>query len=323
MRPRVKAAVIGLFFLWVAAPAAQAQTVGAALGTCLALSPAGACPAFSVRVFAEDVRLAGNTVGVSLGPDHLKLTSWSAQTFGPLGNVVFELEGELRSGPFARARVAARGVIASVAARAALVAAGADEERFDSLAVARDGRPLVGGPTLGLELGGTFRLDRQVVLDVAPDVYVAPGGLTVDALATLRLLRAVGPNELQLHLQSAVLPVGRGGHVALGTSVVLPRGRAPDWTFSVWAGWGPTGVLPGASLAMAEDLAPGVRLTADAAYQPYRRDARPLRVSLGLTARLGEPTLRLEVAGGALHPSASDAVAAELSIGFPLPERFR
>lgn len=322
MRPRLGAALIAAFFLSLAAMGARAQTAGAALGTCLSDPAAAACPAFSVRVFAQDVRVAGNTVGVSLGPDHFELTSWSAQTFGPLGNVVFEFEGELSEGPVARARVGARGVIASVAARAALVAAGADEERFDALAVSRDGRPLVGGPALGLELGGTFRLDRQVVLDVAPSVYLAPAGLAVDAIATLRLLRALGPNELQVHLQSAVLP-GQGDHAALGASVVLPRGRAPDWTFALWAGLGSTGVLPGASLSMAEDLTQGVRVTADAAYQPYRRDARPLRAALGLSARLGEPTLRLRVAGGALHPTAPDVVAAELGLVFSLPEGFR
>lgn len=323
MNRRVLTAIFVLVAALPGRQAALAQTAGATVGTCLAEPPTTACPPFSVAVELRDVKVGGTTVGLSLGFDHLELTAWSAETFGPLGNVIFELEGELRSGPVARARLSARGVIASVAARAALVAAGADPERFDPLAVAADGRPLLGGPVLGLELGGTFRLDRQVVLDVAPAAYLAPAGAALDLDATLRLLRALGPNELQLHLQGALLPGALGDHAALGASVVLPRGREPDWTFGLWAGLGKTGVLPGATLAMAEDLLPGVRVGAEAAYQPYRSDVRPLRAALSLTAGLGGPDLELRLAGGALHGEAPDALAARLGLTWTLPDWFR
>ena len=104
---------------------------------------------------------------------------------------------------------------------------------------------------------------------------------------------------------------------------MLPRGRAPDWEFTVWAGFGPTGPLPGASISLAEDLDGGFRVRADAAYQPYRRDARPLRGTLGVTAQLGAPTLELQVAGGAFHPREPDALAARLSLSWQLGEGFR
>src|SRR5699024_9956215 len=136
------------------------------------------------------------------------------ETFGPLGNVIFELDGELRSGPYARARLSARGVLASVAARAALVAYGAEPERFDPLAVADDSSPVLGGPVYGVELGGTFRLDRSVILDVAPAAYLTPEGAALDLGATLRLLRAIGDNELRAHLDAVTLPGARSGHLA-------------------------------------------------------------------------------------------------------------
>lgn len=323
MKQRVLTAIFVLVTGLAWPQASLAQTAGATVGTCLTAAGSAACPPFSVAVVLQGVRVDGNTIGLSLGYDHLELTAWSAETFGPLGNVVFELEGELSSGPVARARLSARGVIASVAARAALVAAGADPERFDPLAIAADQRPLLGGPVLGLELGGTFRLDRQVVLDVSPAAYLTSDGAAFDLDASLRLLRALGPNELQFHLQGALLPGSPGDHAALGASVVLPRGRDPDWSFGLWAGLGETGLLPGATLAMAEDLAAGVRVAVQAAYQPYRRDARPLRGTLSLTADLGGPELELRLAGGALHEHAADALAARLGLMWSLPEGFR
>jgi len=226
-----------------------------------------------------------------------------------------KVDGELRRGPFARARLAARGVVASVAARLAVAAAGDDAERFDPLAVAGDG-PLLGGPRLGVEAGGTFRLDRQVILDVAPAVHLAPAGAAVTGGATLRLVRAWGENELQARLAVAALP-GGGDHAAVGAALLLPRGRAPDWRVGAWLGYGETGLLPGVTLALAEGLPGGGRAALTAAYEPYRRDARPLRGTVTLELPLAGPTARLEVAAGALHPRAPDAVAGRLSLAWP------
>lgn len=304
-------------FALCAAPA-LAQTVGLTGSSCLAGASPEGCRSLDFGVDVQGVRVGGSTVGLGVGPGHLRLALRSAETFGPLGNVVFELDGALVEGPAAFGRLSARGVVASVAARAAVVAAGADEERFASVALATEGRPLLGGPVVGVELGGTFRLDRQVVLDIAPAVYLAPAGTALEAGATLRLLRALGPNELQAHLHGAVLP-GGGGHGALGAALVLPRGSAPDWTFGAWLGVGEEGLQPGASLNVAEALGPGVKASLEAAYQPYRRDARPLRAALALDADLSGPTLTLRVAAGALHPGYPDAVATTIGLSWPLP----
>lgn len=305
--------LVALCATCLALPAAGAQTVAVGVSGCLASEGGCAPPAASVSF--QGVRVGGTTVGLALGSDGLGISLQAAEAFGPLGNVVFELDGELRRGPFARARLAARGVVASVAARLAVAAAGDDAERFDPLAVAGDG-PLLGGPRLGVEAGGTFRLDRQVILDVAPAVHLAPAGAAVTGGATLRLVRAWGENELQARLAVAALP-GGGDHAAVGAALLLPRGRAPDWRVGAWLGYGETGLLPGVTLTLAEGLPGGGRAALTAAYEPYRRDARPLRGTVTLELPLAGPTARLEVAAGALHPRAPDAVAGRLSLAWP------
>lgn len=299
--------------LCLALGGAQAQTVALSATGCAADAPA-ACRPLAFGVAWRGVRVGATTVGLDLATSGVGLELSAAEVFGPLGNLVFELSGELREGPVARARLGARGVVASVAARLAVAAAGADDERFDPLAVAGEG-PLLGGPRFSVEAGGTFRLDRAVVLEVSPALHLAPGGAAVTGGATLRLLRAWGENEVQARLGFAALP-GAGDHAAVGAALVLPRGRAPDWQVAAWLGYGETGVLPGASFDLAEQLGGG-RAALTAAYEPYRRDVRPLRAAASLELPFEGPTARVEVAAGALHPTAPDAVAGRLSLAWP------
>jgi hypothetical protein len=298
--------------LCLALGAASAQTVAATAAGCVAAPPA-TCGA-SLGVTWRGVRVGGTTVGLELATSGLGLSLSAAEAFGPLGNVVFELGGELRQGPVARASLGARGVIASVAARLAVAATGADAERFDPLAVAAED-PLLGGPRLSLAAGGTFRLDRRVVLDVSPSLHLAPGGASATGSATLRVVRALGENELQARLSFALLP-GPGDHAALGAALVLPRGRAPDWRFTAWLGYGENGPSPGASLEVDESLGE-LGVTLSASFEPYRRDARPLRGAASVELPLGGPTALLELAAGALHPTAPDALAGRLSVVWP------
>ncbi len=313
MRAPARSALLGAFAcLFLALGAAAAQTVAATATGCLADAPPPCVAAAGVSW--RDVRVGGTTVGLDVSTSGLGLSLSAAEAFGPLGNVVFELSGELRDGPVARARLGARGVVASVAARLAVAAAGADDERFDPVAVAGDG-PLLGGPRLAVEVGGTFRLDRAVILDVSPSLHLGPDGLASTGGATLRLVRALGDDELQARLGYALLP-GGGDHAALGASLVLTRGRAPDWRFTAWLGLGETGPLPGAALEVVETSG-GARLALDAYYEPYRRDVRPLRAAAAVEVPLGGPAARLEVAAGALHPTAPDALAGRLSLVWP------
>jgi len=295
--------------------AAGAQTFSVEGSGCLAAAP-GACAGPAFGVAWRGVRVEAATVDLELATSGVGLALSAAETFGPLGNVVFELSGELRRGPVARARLGARGVVASVAARLAVAAAGDDDERFDPLAAAGDA-PLLGGPRLSVAAGGTFRLDRQVILDVAPALHLAPAGAAVTAGATLRLLRALGEDELQARLGLAALP-GPGDHAALGAALVLTRGRAPDWEAAAWLGYGEGGVMPGLTVSLAESLGGGGRAALTAAYEPYRRDVRPLRGAASLELPVGGPSARLEVAGGALHPTAPDALAARLGLTWRL-----
>jgi hypothetical protein len=307
-------ALLALCLLAVVSGSA-AQTLSLHGTACV--SDGSVCQGLGFGVAWRGVRVGDATVDLELGTDGLGFALTASQTFGPLGNLIVEAGGDLRPGPIGRARLGARGVIASVAARLALGVAGADHERFDPLAVAGDG-PLLGGRRYSLEAGGTFRLSRQAILDVSPALHLTADGVAATGGAVLRLVRALGENELHARLGFALLPAA-GDHAALGATLVLPRGRAPDWEFAAWLGYGERGFLPGGAFSLAESLGGGGRVEAAGSFEPYRRDVRPLRATAAVELPVAGARARLELAGGALHPVAADALAFRLGVTWPFP----
>ncbi len=265
---------------------ASAQTVEFGVGGLALSQPTGSTPLLWLR-FA-DVRSGAGTasLGLRLGPvASVSLDLSANESFGPLGNVVFELGGTLRTDALAEGAIGARGVLGPVALRAKLLAFGADVAEFRPVALASAERPHLSAPTVGLQLGVTGRFSRNVILEAEPEVYWNRSGVALRSNATLRLLRTFGDNELQFKLRGYASPGLAAWDGALGVGLLLPRGRAPDWSLAAYVGAGPGGWAPGAELNFAEQFGP-TRVSLAASFEPYRLDVDPLRVSANVRTPL-------------------------------------
>ena len=349
------AAVLAASMLAVAAlGTVNAQTLDVAIGLGVqsaapvpagapVVAPSGLSGRFTVAV--RGVRVTGTTVGAALGysrgampgawsragrqyatsAGQLDLSLSANETFGPVGNVIFELSGALRTDALAHGAVTVRGTIGPIAARVSLLAFGADAALFDSLAVGSDDRPTLGRAGAGAQLGVTARFGRTVILDVEPELYLTSAGFAGRLEARLRRLRTFGDNELRVYLHGASLsgaaPSEGGWHAAVGAGVLLPRGRAPDVELLAFIGAHAGRVMPGARVAWSEALGGGVRLDAAGSFEPYRVDVHPLRVTFGFEFPVtAGSSLRFDAVTAALDRSrpAAFALRSMYSVPFSL-----
>lgn len=265
---------------------ASGQAVEFGVGVLSVSQPTSASGQLSVR-FAN-VRVGAGTATLGLrfsAVSSVSLDLSANESFGPLGNVVFDLGGTLRTDALAEGAAGVRGVLGPVALRAKVLAFGADVAEFRPAALADAERPRMTVPTAGLQLGVTARFNRNLILEAAPEVYWNRGGMALRSSATLRLLRTFGDNELQLKLRGYAPPGFEAFEGAFGVGLLLPRGRAPDWSLAAYLGAGPGGWAPGAELDLAEQFGSS-RLSLAIGFEPYRLDVDPLRVSASLRVPL-------------------------------------
>lgn len=309
-----------LVILCLSAPLAAAQTVTFELG---GFASGAEAPAPSFGVSFDAIKVTGGSVTLELGyAEHARLgvglsTNWA---FGPLGNVIVEGWGALRSDGVGEGRVGARGVLGPVALRLTVVGFGASPAAFRTGALTSTERPLLPGSALGFQVGLTARFNRNLVLEVDPEAYLA-SGLALRGEARLRLLRSLGENELDF-IALAYAPPGLGAaNAAIGVGVVLPRGRAPDWSFAALVGVSPGRVAVGGRVAVAEEFG-SVRVGLDVAFEPYRLDVPPLRLaataSAPAAASLGGGSWEVSLSGVS-DLSSAGGTSYEATLGLVVP----
>lgn len=269
------------------------------------VKPTGA-PTTSVTL---EVRAPAPSLGIGLSTN---------QSFGPLGNLIIEAWAAVaphpKDGAAAEGSVAARGVIGPVAVRLALLAYGAEVGTFRPADLASSERPRFQGPAGGLQLALTYRANRDLILEVAPELYVTGAGLALRLDAGARLLRLIGENELRVGVHTYAAPGFTAAAVAAGAALTFPRGREPDITVGLSVGHSSNGLWPGAHLSLGERFGQ-VRLDLTAAFEPYRLDVAALRVTSGVTL----PVAGSLPAGSQLSLSA--AVASDLGAFSNSPTR--
>ncbi len=286
-------------------------------------APAGA--AFGIRF--EGMRVEGGTVTLDLryaGAPQVGLALSTSRAFGPLGNVVFDASGTLRVDGSAEARLGARGVLGPVAVRLAVAGFG-PERLLRQEALAATDRPDLASAAFGVQAGVTWRPNRDLVLEATPEVYFA-GGVALRGEARLRWLRALGDDELFAVALGYAPPGLATASGAGGVGLTLTRGRAPDWTFVALVGASPAGLAVGGRVSVVEDFGP-VRVSLDAAYEPFRLDLRPLRVHAAASAPAftgGTWELAADLGsdlgvGSAWRVASGTAYAASLGLSVPLP----
>lgn len=297
---------------------AQSVSLGVAGGVG---GPAGrAAGRVSVAVLGAEVR--GSRVDLGLAYDaaagaaQLDFGVQANETFGPLGNVIGEGRLWLRTDAQAQASLGVRGVLGPVALGVRASAFTADPARFDPLALLGAERPDFGAAGFGLSLSASGRVGRTVILEADPELYLVPGGAALRATARVRLLRAIGRNELSVRAEGYLPPAGGTFDAALGVGFTWTRPRAPNLDGALYLGWSRGGLAPGGTATLAQQLGP-VLASLQLAAEPYRLDVPPYRARLGLQAPLGPGTAHLDGAG-ALGPA---GLSASLQLRYELPVR--
>ncbi len=313
-QPRLLA--LALVVTLVAAPAARAQTLDVAVSGSLPGPGAGVVVGVrGARVEDTDVDLAVRLDAAA----QLDLGLRTHATFGPVGNLIGELHASLRSDGPAEASLGARGVLGPVALAVHLLAFGDDPARFDPLAIADDARPAFGAGGWGVRLGGSGRPARTVVLEGDAALYRIDTGWSGTFAARLRLLRAVGPNELSVALFGYAAPGFAPAQASLEGAMTIVRRRAPSITAALSIGVSADGVAPGARLALGQALGGGAEGRLELGLEPYRRDVPPYRLAadVGVPVSVGTLNVRGAAAAG------RGATRAAMQVGLAVPVELR
>lgn len=299
---------------------AQTLTVGVA-GTLSGPRAAAAGAGARVSLAVGDAPVGGSRVDLGLAYDtsdgaaQLDFGVRATDTFGPLGNVIGEGHLTLRTDARAQGDVGVRGVLGPVALGLRLTGFSADPAVFDPFAVAADARPDFGSGGFGAALSGRVRVSRSVIVQADPELYVVPAGVAARLAGRVRLLGALGRNELSVRARSYLAPGAASFDAALGVGLTIKRRRAPDLDGAVYLGWSPHGPAPAATASVAQQLGPVLASLALAA-EPDRLDVPPYRASLGLGFALGPGTAH--VLGAAVTGEAGPAASLGLRYELPL-----
>ncbi|MEJ2356771.1 MAG: hypothetical protein P8Y13_01645 [Deinococcales bacterium] len=301
--------------------AAQAQTLR--LG--LAGGRPGSAPAGGGRVSVriENASVGDTRVALGLAFDGEAQLDFGVQandTFGPLGNIVGDVNLSLRTDGQAQGVVTARGVLGPVALGLSLSGFTADPARFDPLALAGTTRPDLGAAGWAVGFDASGRPSRTLVVEARPQLFLVPAGAAWRLTSRLRWLRAIGPHELSLRLQGYLEPAAQAGDVALGLGFTYRRRRAPDLDGAIYLGDSPRGLRPGATASLAQQIGP-VEASVQVAAEPYRLDVPPYRLQLELSFDAGPGQARVEGAGatGPNGPRGVLAVRYRLPVDLPSP----
>lgn len=271
---------------------ARAQTLALGVGTGL-----GATPRLGVEL--RDMRDGGTTSTLRFAVDtavEIGVDLRRSEVFGPLGNVIVEFGGRLRTDGAFEVDLGARGVLGPVALAVVLSAFDAPPAAFDPAAGSGATRPVgESGTGLGLEIDAEMRVDRSLVIGLSPDVYLLDGRVAARLQGAATLLQLVPEVDGVAALQGYAGPGFESGHAAVGVGAVWRRRRAPQWHATLWLGAGPI-VSPGVTAHLSEPLGNGISLTLDAAIEPYRLDIAPYRLAATVLWPAAAGTLELSTA---------------------------
>lgn len=281
------------------------------------LTAVHAAGTFQVRFALLDMRIAGGraSLGVHYGTaPGLALHLRNTTTFGPLGNVIVDLDAAGTIGVGAAASLAARATAGPFALRLRLHAANSDHEpQLREPDRSLQPMPIAEGAfTWGVQLGATWRASRELQLLFDPSIVGKGGGLAVVLPLEVQLQRFVADHDLRLRVSTLVSLSGAAGPVpwsSAGVGLHIDRGRAAAWDAWLLLGGTAERISPGLSFDVLDAVAGG-QLRAGVVIETWRSEVDQLRLGIGWTgevqdmvldvyARASAPTARIE-AGASL-----------------------
>lgn len=254
----------------------------------------GVTPALQVSLLDFQLTNGRGSVGVHWsGTPGLAVHLRNTTTFGPLGNVVADLDAAVNANGEFTAALAGRGALGPLAIRLRLHAGNADglpqlrpaDASFARLPAAR------GSLLWGVQAGATWRLSRELLLTFEPAYLAGSRGGELLLPFELQLPRFVGSHDLRLRV-STMVPLTRSADAwsAAGAGLRIDRGRQAAWEVWLSAGGNARLFSPGLSFAVQEQLAGG-QLRAGFRLEPWRSDLSVLDLEASWTRAFGSSQL--------------------------------
>jgi len=248
-----------------------------------------------------NLRLDLRAAGAVSGPLELGLGLRTTLSLGPVGNVVLSGRSDLATDGQFSTRLHGAAVIGAVAVRGRIAAFNTDPGQFDLReAFEADARPRLpeawaGGIGLSLGAGLTYRLERNIILELDPDLsYLTGQGFGGRLSAALQLRRLVEQDDGRVLLLADLAPGAVRGYVATGFEYRWRRGL-PATSASLWLGYGSLGLWPGVRLNLSGPVEEGWQGRLELALEPYRTDALPYRATALLQGPAGPGELSLHL----------------------------
>lgn len=223
---------------------------------------------------------------------HLRNTT----TFGPLGNVIADIDAAGNTAGSFTAALAVRGALGPVSVRLRVHAANSDvlprlRPADGSFAV----RPPSRNSLLwGVQTGATWRVSRELLVVFEPAFLAGNRGAELLLPFELQLPRFVGNHDLRLRVSTMVPLSGTesaAGHwSAAGAGLRIDRGRQAAWELWLLLGGNTDFVSPGLSFGVQEALAGG-QLRAGFRLEPWRSDLSMLDVEAWWSRSFGDAQL--------------------------------
>lgn len=234
----------------------------------------------------KDQQLPGGraSLGVRLLPVpgldlHLRQTTG----FGPLGNVIIDVDAAGSIAGPALFTVAGRASLGPVALRLRpFISSGQELTRLRSADPGFQALPYSSGPPVwGVQLGASWRLSRDLMLVADPALVFGARGSALQLPLEVQLRAFAGPHDLRL-LVTGLIPFTSSEQEltawsAAGAGLRINRQRAAAW--ELWLFYGGNGVSqsPGIGFSIQEAVGGGT-LLAGLRLEPYRSDLRPLQL---------------------------------------------
>lgn len=238
---------------------------------------------------------------------------------GPLGNIIIDVDAAGTIDGPARASLAGRASVGPVALRLRpYVTSGEPLPRLRPADQSFGPLPYSPGlPVWGVQLGASWRLNRDLMLVADPGFMFGGRGAAVLVPLELQLRALVGSHDLRLLVQTLVplssSPQQLTAWSAAGAGLRINRQRAAAWELWLLYGGDRESQAAGLRFNVQESVAGGT-LLAGFSLEPYRSDLQPLHLQLGWHGPVDGHTLDVQFELSAPGP----ALSFSTSLNIPL-----
>ncbi len=257
-------------------------------------------------------RIASNlATPIELGLDTQYNFSW-----GPLGNVLLKSSTQADSDGLIDINASAEGVLASlVAFEANLMLFNADKGHFAlESAYSSQARPRYNTDDLvfGVGLGGKYRLERTLILEIKPTIIVTENNLGGYGSAALHFRHLVERDDGIIKLKIEKEPTTDNAYGAIGFEYRLSRRNWPLVQATAWLATGTKGTFPGGVLSLKHKIKKQpLRYEIELFAEPYRFNGFDYGANILLTVELELGELQFRVLAAPNNKSSLPELALE------------